>query len=58
MPDSITLNFKIEKETKNTIRYSVVEEFGAITTLYINKRDLKDTWGDYPNELEVVVTKK
>ncbi len=45
MPDSITLTFKIEKETKNTIRYAVVEEFGAITTLYINKRDLKEKWG-------------
>lgn len=38
-PDSIVLAFTLEKETKNTRRYSEDGDDNVVGTIYISKRD-------------------
>lgn len=36
-PKTVTVNFELERETKNTIRYSEVGDDAVIGTLYLKK---------------------
>ena len=36
--EPITITIKLSKETKNTYRYDAVEEYAAVSNLYIQKK--------------------
>lgn len=52
------VKMKIEKETKNSVRYKEEEDdMPIIGTLYLKKWSLKQEFGDYPKNLEVTIKK-
>lgn len=56
----LTINFKRERETKNTWRFNEVSDDGveAIGALYIQKWALKQTFGNVPEALSVSIEEK
>jgi hypothetical protein len=52
-----TATFKLEKETKNAVRYQEDSEFPMIGTLYVQKSTFKDH-GSIPAEIKVTVEVK
>ena len=51
----MTLKFRLEKETKTTVRYKEIGDTPYIGTLYIKKSALKKEFEEYPPEIDVEI---
>jgi hypothetical protein len=51
-----TISFVLDKETKNTVKYTAIGEFAPCETLYLQKRDLRAVMAEKPYPHNILVT--